>query len=337
MPVDTQMTAVVLEAFSKPLTPTKIKRPTPGPGEVLLRIVASGVNPLDVKIWQGLAAHARHPPPAILGMDASGVIDGLGAGVSAFRPGDEVYGMIGGVGGRPGSLAAFAAVDVDLLAPKPRNLGFREAAALPLTLITAWEGLVDRAGVREGQTLLVIGGTGGVGHIVIQLARARGAQVFATASAGRRDDIERLGATFIDRSEPVAAYVDRHTAGRGFAAIYDTVGALDDAFHAVGRFGHVVSALGWGAHSLAPLSFQAGSYSGIFTLLPLLTGEGRRHHGEILRAATRLVEAGKLVPIVDPRRYTLDMVGQAHAAASDGSARAKLVVDVDPDLIAGSG
>ena len=97
----------------------------------------------------------------------------------------------------------------------------------------------------------------------------------------------------------------QHTGGRGFDIVYDTVGGkvLDASFEAVRRFGHVVSALGWGTHALAPLSFRAATYSGVFTLLPLLSGEGRAHHGEIMAEATRLAEAGKLVPLLDARRY----------------------------------
>ena len=113
--------------------------------------------------------------------------------------------------------------------------------------------------------------------------------------------------------------------------IYDTVGGatLDASFNAVRRFGHVVSALGWGTHVLAPLSFRAATYSGVFTLLPLLTGEGRAHHGEILREATSLVEAGNLRPRLDPRRFDLSGVGDAHAAIEDQSAEGKIVVDIE--------
>ena len=120
---------------------------------------------------------------AVLGMDLAGVVESVGPDVISFKAGDEVYGMTGGVGGLQGTLAEFAAVDADLLAVKPRNLRMREAAALPLIFITAWEGLVDRANVRTGQKVLIQGGVGGVGHIAVQIAHARGAEVFATVSA----------------------------------------------------------------------------------------------------------------------------------------------------------
>jgi NADPH2:quinone reductase len=324
------MQAAVLETYGAPFRITTVARPEPAAGQVLVRVAASGVNPLDTKILAGDAAHARHPLPAVLGIDLAGVVEAVGPGVTGFRRGDEVYGMTGGVGGVQGSLAEFAAVDTALLAPKPETLSMREAAALPLVFITAWEGLVDRAAIKPGQTVLIQGGAGGVGHIAIQLARALGARVFATGSARDLGFIERLGATPIDRDTPVETTVADHTEGHGFDVVYDTVGGavLDASFKAVRRFGHVVSALGWGTHALAPLSFRAASYSGVFTLLPLLTGEGRPHHGAIMREATRLSEMGKIVPKVDPRRFTLETVGDAYRAIKAGDTDGKLVVSI---------
>jgi len=299
---------------------------------VLVRIQASGVNPLDTKIRAGNAAHARHPLPAILGIDMAGIVEAVGPDVTGFRRGDAVYGMTGGVGGIQGSLAEFAAVDADLVALKPSNLSMREAAALPLAAITAWEGLVDRAKVASGQRVLVIGGAGGVGHIAVQIATSVGADVYAIDGAAKADYLRSLGATPIDRAVgTIEDHVATYTAGRGFDVVYDTVGGagLDMAFKAAGRFGHVVSALGWGTHALAPLSFKAASYSGVFTLLPLLTGEGRAHHGEILREVTRLAEAGKLLPRMDSRRFSLADVAEAHRLIESREAEGKLVVEID--------
>src|SRR6201996_5930502 len=163
------MQAAVLEQHGNVFRRTAVPRPAAGQGQVLVRVMASGVNPLDLKIRAGKADHARHPLPAILGIDMAGVVESVGPGVTAFRRGDEVYGMTGGVGGVQGSLAEYAAIDADLLAPKPNNLSMREAAALPLIFITAWEGLVDRAYVAAGQKVLIHGGAGGVGHVAIQI------------------------------------------------------------------------------------------------------------------------------------------------------------------------
>ncbi len=323
------MRAVMLDGPGAPFTLADVARPGAGAGQVLVKIAASGVNPLDLKIRAGEAAHARHPLPGILGIDLAGIVEDVGAGVSGFRQGDAVYGMTGGVGGVQGSLAEYAAVHADLLARAPANLSMREAASLPLVLITAWEGLVDRARVSAGQIVLIQGGAGGVGHVAIQIARAFGAEVFATGRAASAQQLRAAGAVAIDRDREPADMVREFTGGRGFDIIYDTVGGavLDASFASVARFGHVVSALGWGSHALAPLSFRAGTYSGVFTLLPLLTGEGRAHHGAILAQAAAMIEAGKIALRVDPRAFALDDVERAHEAVRAGGA-GKIVVSV---------
>jgi NADPH2:quinone reductase len=326
------MRALVLEEFGGALVLTELAKPVAGAGQVLVRVEASGVNPLDTKIRAGQAGHAQSKLPAVLGLDLAGVVEAVGDGVTGFRPGDAVYGMTGGVGDLPGSLAEYAAVDARLLAPRSAALTALEAAALPLVVITAWEGLVDRANVRPGQRVLIHGGAGGIGQVAVQIAVARGAEVFATGSARSLTTIRELGATPIDyTTTPVDDYVAEHTGGEGFDVIFDTVGGttLDASFAAVRRYtGHVVSALGWGSHSLAPLSFRGATYSGVFTLLPMLTGRGREHHGEILREVTALADAGALRPRLDPRRFTLDTVDDAHAAVADGTASGKVVIDL---------
>ena len=155
----------------------------------------------------------------------AGTVEEVGSDVTGFKPGDEVYGMVGGVGGLQGTLAKFVVPDSALLALKPRSLSMRQAAALPLVTITAWEGLVDRANVSVNQTVLIHAGAGGIGHIAIQIARARGAEVFATVSANKIAIVSGLGATPIDyQSVTPAEYMDKHTGGRGFDIVYDTVG-----------------------------------------------------------------------------------------------------------------
>ena len=327
------MRALVLQRPGDRFTLTEVALPTAATGQVLVRIKASGVNPLDTKIRAGSAAHARVELPAILGMDMAGVVEEVGPSVTSFHPGDEVYGMVGGIGGLQGTLAEFAAVDGDLLAIKPANLSMREAAALPLIFITAWEGLVDRAQVRAAQKVLIHAGAGGVGHVAVQLAHALGAQVFATVSTGKRKIAEGYGATAIDyKATTVEAYVAEHTGGEGFDIVYDTVGGttLDESFQAVRTYtGHVVSCLGWGIHKLAPLSFRGATYSGVFTLLPMLTGKGRAHHGEILRQATKLAQAGKLTPLLSKERFTFDTALQAHMAVESGKTVGKVVVEIE--------
>jgi NADPH2:quinone reductase len=325
------MQALVLNRYNGPLELTDLPTPKAERGQVLVRVKAAGLNPLDTKIRSGNAAHAKHPLPLVLGIDMAGTVEAVGEGVSGFSVGDDVFGMTGGVGGLQGSLAQFQAVDARLLAHKPANLSMKEAAAIPLSFITSYEGIADRAKLQAGQTVLVQGGAGGVGHISVQLAIAMGAQVFATVSAKDLDVIKAYGATPIDyRANSVEAYVEALTQGEGFDLVADTVGgaSLDASFKAVKQFGHVVSALGWGTHALAPLSFREATYSGVFTLSPLLTGKHREHHGDMLRIAARLIEEGKLVPKLDSRSFDFGNVELAYQSIVDATNTGKIVVDV---------
>jgi NADPH2:quinone reductase len=169
-----------------------------------------------------------------------------------------------------------------------------------------------------------------VGHITVQLAKALGAQVFATVSRDKQHIVEGFGAIPIDyRSLTPDEYVALHTGGDGFDVVYDTVGGptIDASFVSVKRYtGHVVSCLGWSTHSLAPLSFRSATYSGVFTLAPLLTGFGRAHHGEILRQVAALVDAGKLKPILNEGRFSAETISAAHALVESG-ALGKVVVE----------
>ncbi|HEX2916905.1 MAG TPA: zinc-dependent alcohol dehydrogenase family protein [Edaphobacter sp.] len=325
------MRAYVVNEPGAPFTLVDLPRPVLKANQVLVRVLASGVNPLDTKIRAGKAAHARQPLPAVLGLDMAGIVEEVGAAVPGFRPGDEVYGMVGGVGGHQGTLAEFVSVNAELLAHKPKSLSMREAAALPLITITAWEGLIDRARVRAGQKVLIHAGAGGVGHIAIQLAKSFGADVFATVSPAKKQIVEGFGATPIDyHAQSTEQYVDLHTRGEGFDIVYDTVGGatLDASFTAVKRYtGHVVSCLGWGTHALAPLSFRGATYSGVFTLMPMLTGTGQEHHGEILRQAAMLADSGRLRPLLSEQRFAADQIEAAHALVETG-ALGKVIVEM---------
>lgn len=332
MNTQASMRALVLNDYADgKFTDTQVPRPTAGPGQVLVRILASGVNPIDYKIRTGVATYATPELPAIIGTDLAGVVEEVGEGVTAFKAGDEVYGLTGGVRGLPGTLAEFAAVDATLIALKPKNLSMREAAALPLVFLTAWEGLVDRAGVKAGQKVLIQGGAGGVGHVAVQIAKAFGADVYATVSASKSGIVESYGATAIDyRTTGVDEYVKQHTSGAGFDVVYDTVGGqtLDDSLVAARHYGHVLSCYAFAPHNLAPGSLRCVTLSGIFVLLPMLTGEGRAHHGDILREATRLVEAGKVKPLLDEHQFSLAEAHAAHDTVESGKITGKVVIDV---------
>jgi len=326
------MKALVLAEFNAPYQLKEIEKPVAGPGQVLIKIAASGINPLDLKIKAGQAAHAKPVLPTILGIDVSGTVEAVGEGITGFKPGDEVFGMTGGIAGIPGSLAEYQAADADLIALKPENLSMHQAAALPLIFITAWEGIVDRTKAGPGKTVLIHGGAGGVGHIAVQLAKAYGAEVYATVSHEDFELIKAYGATPINyKSTPVEEYVQQYTDGEGFDVVFDTVGSsvLDASFKAAKQYtGHVASILGWGSHSLAPLSFKGATYSGVFTLYPLISGKGRKQHGHILREAAMLIADGKVVPLLDNGSYTLETVQDAYAAIAACKTKGKVVIDI---------
>jgi len=324
------MKAYIVDSAGGPFRLVDIPTPKPARDQVLVRIEASGINPLDTKIRSGQGAHAKQPLPAVLGVDMAGTVISAGSDVTAFQPGDEVFGMVGGVGGLQGTLAEFVAADVALLAHKPKSLTMKQAAALPLVTITAWEGLVDHARVHAGQTVLVHAGAGGVGYASVQIALARGARVFATVSEDKRSIVEALGAIAIDKNEPSTNYMAEHTDGEGFDIVYDTLGGsvLDASFGVVKRYtGHVVSCLGWGSHSIAPLSFRAATYSGVFTLLPLLTGIGRANHGHILQQAAEFADKDQLKPLLADHSFGAQDIASAYDAVAKGS-RGKVVLEL---------
>ena len=152
------MKAFLVETPDGPFRVVDLPTPSLADDQVLVKIAASGINPLDTKIRAGQDGHANQPLPAVLGLDMAGVVESVGTGVTVFAPGDEVFGMAGGVTGLQGTLAEYIAADIFILAHKSKALTMRQAAALPLVTITAWEGLVDRTNVRADQTVLIHAG-----------------------------------------------------------------------------------------------------------------------------------------------------------------------------------
>ncbi|MGC4251966.1 MAG: zinc-dependent alcohol dehydrogenase family protein [Sphingobium sp.] len=305
-------------------------KPSAVPGQLLIRIHASSVNPIDIKIREGLSVGPELP--AVLGADLAGVVEAVGEGVEEFRAGDEVYGCAGGVKGLGGTLAEYIAADARLIARKPECLSFREAAALPLVSITAWQA-IERLVVRPGERILVHGGTGGVGHIGVQLARNAGAHVVATVGSEEAPVVVRkLGAAdVVDyRQEDVASYVERLTGGEGFSAIFDTVGGanLVRSFEAAAIGGRIATTNARTVANLETMHGKALSLHVVFMLLPLLRGAGREGHGAILRRVAQAVDAGKLRPLLDPVPFKLESAGAAQAHLASGAACGKVVVDI---------
>jgi len=324
----------LIRAFGAPdvFEAAKVDTPTPGPGQILVRQMASSVNPVDTKL------RAAGPPiapdlPAVLGCDVAGVVEATGDGVMRFAPGDEVYGCAGGVKGRGGAYAEYIAVDAELMAAKPDALDWRETAALPLVTITAWEAMIDRTRVAPGDHVLIHGGAGGVGHIAIQLAKAQGARVATTVSTAAKADLaRRMGADdFIHyRDESVADYVDRLTDGRGFDVVFDATGGSDIAtsFAGVRANGQVATIVSQYEADLTPMHSKSLTLHTIFMLTSMLHGTQPQHHGEILTKAARLAANDQLRPLLDERRFTLDDLAAAHGHLEAGAAVGKIVIDI---------
>lgn len=311
--------------------PAELPVPAPRAGEVLIRVVASSVNPADVKMRRH--GGALVPKSGVFGMDVAGVVVAFGEGVSEYRIGDRVFGCAGGLGELQGALAEYMAADVRLIAPAPRNIPLREAAALPLVSITAFEGLFDRARLQPGERVLVLGAVGGVGHLVTQLAAQAGAQVTAQVSSADKAALARdFGASEIvlRGEETLEAAVQRITGGAGFDVVFDTTG-LDNftqVFASTRPQGQAITLVTRFTVDLTPMFLRALSLHAVFMLVPMIHGVGRERHTQILREIAARVEAGTLRPLVDPQRFALADIAAAHARVEAGQALGKLVIDI---------
>ncbi len=328
------MKAMVIRAFGGPevFESAELPKPEVKAGHVLVRIAATSVNTVDTMIREmGEALPISPALPAILGMDFAGTVEAVGDGVTDYAPGDEVYGCAGGLGDLPGTLAEYMVADAQLIAHKPKNLSMAEAAALPLVGITAYEGM-QRAGIREGQQVLVHGGSGGVGHVALQLAQHFGASVYATGGGEKQLAlIEELGATGINyKTEAVGDYVQQHTGGAGFDLVFDSVGGanMTNSFEAAALNGQVASTVSLVELDLSVAHFKGLSLHVVFMLIPMIHNHGREQHGEILRKLAEIVDAGALKPVLDEQHFTLEQVGDAHARLASGQAMGKVVIEV---------
>lgn len=312
---------------------SEVEKPEVKQGHLLVKISASSVNTVDTMIRKmGKDLPLSPDAPALLGMDFAGTVEVVGEGVSGYAVGDEVYGCAGGLADLPGTLAEYIAADADLVAHKPKNLSMREAAALPLVGITAFEGLT-RAGVQSGQKVLVHGGSGGVGHIAVQLAKHFGAQVFSTGGGEKQMAlIKKLGATGINyKTESVEQYVEKHTAGTGFDLVFDSVGGanLSKSFEAAALNAQIATTVSMCELDLNPAHFKGLSLHVVFMLIPMLHNHQRKEHGKILRELATIIESGALKPVLDETHFTLEQAGKAHARLESGEAMGKVVVEND--------
>jgi NADPH2:quinone reductase len=328
------MTAWVIDDFGgvDAFQEREVSTPEPGPGEVLVEVAATSVNPIDYKVRSGAADVFAPDRPAILHGDVAGTVAAVGEDVTDFSVGDDVYGCAGGFANCPhGALADYMPCDADLLAPAPASISLEEAAALPLVAITAWEAVVDKATVQHEDQVLVHGATGGVGHVGIQLAKWRGGEVVATASSEQKLEIGRdLGADdgALYPTEPVADYVARCTDGRGFDVVFDTVGGenVERCFEATRLNGAMATIASREEHNLVHAYLKGLSIHTVMMLIPMVHGVNRQRHGLILRDVAELVDEGSLRPLIDDRSFTFAGIREAHAFAESGEQVGKIVV-----------
>lgn len=232
------MKAVRIHRFGAPevISLDEVPKPEPGPGEVLVRISATGVGPWDAQIRRGESVRPQ-PLPLTLGSDLSGLVDSIGVGVNEINVGDEVFGVTNGR--FTGAYAEYAVANATMLAPKPKTLNHVHAASVPVVAVTAWQMIFDFARLSSGQSVLVHGGAGNVGGYAVQFAKRAGALVIATASLENDSYVRRLGADGVIDYRTVR--FDERV--KDVDAVIDTVGgeALDRSYGVLKRGGIVIS------------------------------------------------------------------------------------------------
>lgn len=325
------MQAWAVKRFGGPDVFERIELPVPQPraGEIRVSVQATSVNPVDYKIRRGDAAALWGELPAILHPDAAGIVSAVGADVTDFKDDDRVFCFANGLAGKPGALADEICVDARLVAKTPTHLNFAEAAAVPLVATTAWYSLIDQAGAQQGMSILVQGGTGGVGHMAVQLAKSVGASVFATCGTDEKCRLaEELGAdkAFNYRETSPEHIVAEATDGQGFDIVYNTPGTpmIDHSVACARHGGTLLDILG--EFPTEP-GFQAKwlTFKSVFAGRAIFGG-GEDRHGEILREVAKRLEDGTLRPLIDPQRFIFGDIAAAHAHAETGQPTGKVVV-----------
>ncbi|MEV6961150.1 NADP-dependent oxidoreductase [Streptomyces sp. NPDC051207] len=296
------------------LKTVEVERPAPRPNEVLVRVRAAGVNPTD---WK----HREHggflgEPPFVLGWDVSGVVEAVGVGVARFQVGDEVFGMLPYPFGH-GSHAEYVTGPARAFAHKPASIDHAQAGALPLVSLTAWQALVETADVREGQRVLIHAAAGGVGHVAVQIAKARGAHVIGTASAGKHDFLRGIG---VDEAIDYRT-TDFASAVKDVDVVLDTLGEDTPvrSLRVLRPGGIVVSILPGGSDEFPREAERLGMRA-----VRMLVDAS--HSG--MRAVAELVEAGRLRPEIE-RTFPLAEAARAHALGGTGRTTGKLVLLAD--------
>ena len=331
------MRAIVVREYGTAdvLREEDVPKPSPGPRDVLVRVCASSVNPVDWKIRSGGQRNIiRLEFPWILGLDVSGVVEAVGEKVTRFRVGDEVWSSPRHT--RPGTYAEYVCIDEREVAKKPKSIGHDEAASMPLVGLTAYQCVVEKGRLQRGQTLFVHADSGGVGAFAIQIGKYLGAKVVTTCSAKNADFVKKLGA------ERVIDYTKEDFASvlSDVDVVLDSMG--ESAFEknlAVTKRGGRISNI---TVDVPGLVERLGPFFSLFALVwtmirfhvwPLLSkGIAFRHvikrcDGEQLEILAKLVDEGAIVPTVE-RVFPLSEVAEAHRVSESHRARGKLVLHV---------
>jgi NADPH2:quinone reductase len=323
------MKAMILKSFGGPesFELSDVPKPVPGAGQVLVRVHATSINPLDYQVRRG--DYPDYVPlPAITGHDVSGVVEEVGPGVTSFAPGDEVW-YTPQIFDGPGSYAEYHVAAESIIGRKPPSLSHLEAASLTLVGGTVWEALIGRVALRVGESILIHGGAGGVGHVAIQVAKAIGARVFTTVREANFEFARSMGADVLIDYEK-EDYVDailRETGGQGVDVVFDTIGGntLTRSPDALAQLGRVVSIVDIAQpQNLIEAWGKNASYHFVFT---------RQNRGKLDELST-LVERGQLRPHVGAV-YSLADLGLAHALLEtpNNGLRGKIAIAVEPSLI----
>jgi NADPH2:quinone reductase len=304
------------------------------PGEILARIKAAAVNPIDAK-QRKRGTVFKAEPPLILGCDCAGVVQETGSGVKKFRVGEEVFFMHGGIGREPGTYAECMVIDERFAARKPEGASFEEAGAAPLPFITAWESLFERGGLEEGQTVLIHGGAGGVGHIAVQLAAQKGTRVCTTVSnQEKKDFVTGLGAerAILYKDEEFVEAVLDWTDGKGVDLALEMVGGetFFKTFSCVKMYGRLVTLLAPKGESWGEARMRNISLGFTVVLSPMFYGisDLKEHHAALLETCAKMMDNGTLRIHVS-RTFPLEKAAEAHRVVEEGHTKGKIVLTVE--------
>jgi len=303
--------------------------------QVKVRMMAAGVNPIDTKVRKD-ALFFPHDLPAVLGCDGAGVIAEVGSEVTRFKPGDAVWFCNGGLGLEQGTYAQFVVLEAAICQPKPKKLSFAQAAAGPLAMITAFEALFERGRLQAGQSVLIHGGAGGVGHIAIQMAKRGGARICTTISdEDKAMFVQELGADefIFYRQRDFAEAVNLWTHGKGIDIAMDTVGpsVFRDTIQCMAFGGSLVTLLNPGPDLDMTEARNRNLNIGFELMLtPMLRDlpTARNHHGDILRRCEGWVDTGYLTVHVG-HKFPLEEAAKAHRLIEQGHVQGKVVLEIE--------